>query len=318
MPTAVDMSRVTRYREDTLPDGWPSVAVTRVALSPRSSGPGGPPTGGIRRGSTSVAGRCRSRCYSPPVQRAVGRNVPRKDAARRSPARRATSTIFAFPACCSAPRSARPSRTAASSRAGWPSGRGSPSSTTATSPAQRRRADRRRPAVPGRATRSATSPSRSCCWRTPIARCWPRRPPARASTTPPQPPLFDPGGSTRSFKDIAIDKGDRRRGLRRRRRDRRGRVPHRASGAALHRDQRRDRRALVGARAAERGRDDGLRIAAVPLLRAPRAGRAARPARRPRARRADRDRRRLRRQGGVPVDDRLPRRAARASRPARR
>ncbi len=63
--------------------------------------------------------------------------------------------------------------------------------------------------------------------------------------------------------------------------------------------------------------DDGrrhhrLRLDAVSLLRASRADGAARPARRQRARRPDRNRRRLRRQGRVPVDDRRPRRARRA------
>ena len=81
----------------------------------------------------------------------------------------------------------------------------------------------------------------------------------------------------------------------------RGRVPHRAPGAALHRDQRGHRGAVATAQ------HDRLRIAAVPLLRAPGAGRAAGPAARQGARRADRDRRRLRRQGRVSVDARVPR-----------
>ena len=87
-------------------------------------------------------------------------------------------------------------------------------------------------------------------------------------------------------------------------RDRR-RVSHRPSGAALYRNQRRDRRA-------RRRPDDGLRIAAVPLLRAQGAGRAAEAAARSRAGGADGNRRRLRRQGRVPVDPRVPRRDPRA------
>ncbi len=94
-----------------------------------------------------------------------------------------------------------------------------------------------------------------------------------------------------------------RRRLRGRRRHRRRRVPHRSSGAALHRAERRRRPV------AER-RHHRLRIDAVSLLRAPRADGAARSARRQGPGGADRDRRRLRRQGRVSVDDRRARGAA--------
>ena len=89
-------------------------------------------------------------------------------------------------------------------------------------------------------------------------------------------------------------------------RRRRGRVPRRAPGAALHRDQRRHRGAGAGRR------DDGVRVDAVSLLRASGAQGVARSARRQASRRPDRNRRRLRRQGRVSVDDRGPCGAARA------
>ena len=86
--------------------------------------------------------------------------------------------------------------------------------------------------------------------------------------------------------------------------DRRRRVRDRRAGAALHRAQRHDR----GRRA--RGRRHGLGLDAVPVLRPQGAGAALRPAGRQDPRRSDGDRRRLRRQGRVPVDDRRPRGAA--------
>ena len=57
-----------------------------------------------------------------------------------------------------------------------------------------------------------------------------------------------------AFKKIAIDKGAIDERVRRRRRRRRGRVSHRAPGAALHRDQRRDRRARRTAASRSTGR----------------------------------------------------------------
>ena len=75
---------------------------------------------------------------------------------------------------------------------------------------ERRRADRRRSAVPRRARRSGTSPSRSCCWRTRIASgCW------RADVADRLPrrrtPNYDPEASPTSFKTIAHRQGRRRR-----------------------------------------------------------------------------------------------------------
>ena len=124
-----------------------------------------------------------------------------------------------------------------------------------------------------------------------------------------QTPLFDPERSTGVLKHIDIDKGDVDAALARRRPRRRRDVSHRASGARLHRDERRDRRA--GGRRHRR-----VRLDAVSVLRDQGAQVPARPGHQ-RARRADGDRRRLRRQGRVSVDDRRTRGAARAQvRPA--
>ena len=107
---------------------------------------------------------------------------------------------------------------------------------------QHRRADRRRPAVPGRAR--GLSLRRA----DPAARARGSRAAAGARVCTidytPQPALFDPERSNRDrSRSIAIDKGSIAEGFAAGRRRRRGRVPHRASGAALHRDQRRHCRA---------------------------------------------------------------------------
>ena len=99
--------------------------------------------------------------------------------------------------------------------------------------------------------------------------------------------------------------GRRRRGAGRGRPgDRRGDLPRRPPGAAVHREQRDDRAAARGRR------DHRPRQPPVPVLRAQGAARRARPRRRPHAGGPGGDRRRLRREGGVPVDDRAPRVAA--------
>ena len=103
---------------------------------------------------------------------------------------------------------------------------------------------------------------------------------------------------------LQVDRHRQRRSRRRHgrcRRDHRRRVPGRRAGAALHRAQRGHRRA--GRRRAGR---HGIRVDAVPVLRPSGAHRAARLPRRPRTRRADGNRRRLRRQGGISVDDCRP------------
>ena len=75
--------------------------------------------------------------------------------------------------------------------------------------------------------------------------------------------------SPRVFKEITIRKGDVAAALAPGRRGGRGRVPHRPPGARLHRAQRGHRRARGD------GRRHRLRLAAVSLLRAPRADGAA-------------------------------------------
>ena len=127
----------------------------------------------------------------------------------------------------------------------------------------------------------------------------------------PLPAVADPLASTRVVQGHRDRQGRPRPRDGRGRTDRRGRIPHRAPGAALHRDQRGHRRAVdrAGVRppaAADAGHDR-LRLAAVPVLRPPGAGRGARPAARAGAGGADRDRRRLRRQGRVPVGAGVPR-----------
>ena len=107
-----------------------------------------------------------------------------------------------------------------------------------------------------------------------------------------------------SVNDCVQDDRDRegqsRAGLRRRRCDRRRRVPLRTSGAALHRNQWRDRRA------GGRRRDHRVRIDAVSVLRASGVDGRARSSRQARARGANGDRRRVRREGRVSLGDCLP------------
>ena len=129
---------------------------------------------------------------------------------------------------------------------------------------QHRRADRRRPAVPGGARDLSLRRADSAAG----AR--------RSRSARPAPRSHDRlHAAARALRSRAIGprlqndrdrQGIDRRGLRPGGRDRRRRVPHRASGAALHRDQRRDR----GAR---RRRHDRVRIDAVSVLRPPRADR---------------------------------------------
>ena len=89
------------------------------------------------------------------------------------------------------------------------------------------------------------------------------------STTGPTTPVYDPQRRRPpSSRRIAIDKGSVDDGFAAADVDRRGRVPHRPSGAALHRAERRRSRCPA------RRRDHGLRVAAVPVLRAPGARRS--------------------------------------------
>ena len=182
---------------------------------------------------------------------------------------------------------------------------------SATSRAATRRADRRRPAVPGRARRSATSPSRSCSWRTTTAiGCW--RPTSRID--------YRAGARRTTIRRrrrlVQVDRDRQRRSRRRL-----GRGRRRSSKASIASATRSSSTSSPTASSPCRpttARHHGVRVAAVPVLRAPRADGAARLLRRPRARRADGNRRRLRRQGGVSVDDRRPRGARWRSRRAGR
>ena len=123
-------------------------------------------------------------------------------------------------------------------------------------------------------------------------------------------PIYDAGGVADRVQDDHDREGRVDEGFAVADLDRRRRVPDGASGAALHRAERGRRRARQR-RAGRRRRDHRVRIDAVPVLRAPRADGAARAARRQGPRGADRNRRRLRREGRIPVDDRRARRAAR-------
>ena len=177
---------------------------------------------------------------------------------------------------------------------------------------QHRRAHRRRPAVPGRARdppRRGADPaagargSRDAARGRRADRLSRRR---RRSTIRRR--------RRRVFKAIAIDKGDLDDGFAARRRR-----SSKASTGSGHQEQLYiEPNGVIAVPDGDGRRHHGVRIDAVPVLRAPRADGAARPARRQGPRRADGDRRRLRRQGRIPVDDRRPRRAARAGRPGGR
>ena len=113
-------------------------------------------------------------------------------------------------------------------------------------------------------------------------------------------------GQGQRLQGVLDPQRGRRRGARARgRARRRGRVRHRCPGAALHRAERDDRRREG------RRRDHRVGLDAVPVLHPEGADEALRRAGREGARRADGDGRRLRRQGGVPVDPRCPRGAPR-------
>ena len=168
--------------------------------------------------------------------------------------------------------------------------------------AERRRADRRRSAVPGRARRPSRRRADRAAGPRGSRHAAGRR---RADLVSSGAAGLRSGGVADHVQDDHHRERPRRRRIRRRRCDRRGRISHRSSGAAVHRAERRDCR--VGQR-----RHHGLRLAAVSVLRPSGAEGAARAARRQSPRHPDRDRRWLRRQGRIPVDDRRPRGASRA------
>ena len=179
---------------------------------------------------------------------------------------------------------------------------------------EHRQLDQGGPADPRPARRRDPAPRRAAArsWPRPTARPCARRRPTCASAPSGSSRVFDPLESEHVFARYTIEIGRGRRGARRRRPGPRGRVPGRPPGAALHREQRDDRDA---ARRRRRHRDG---LAAVPVLRA--LGAQARPRhRRPAgAGGPGGDRRRVRRQGGVPLGHRPPRRAPRAARRAGR
>ena len=127
---------------------------------------------------------------------------------------------------------------------------------------QHRQPHQRRPAGPRPGRRRDPPPRRAA---RPPRGAGPRDargPPRRRVTlrTEPLPPVFDPLVSDHVFAHYEIARGRRRRGLRRGRPRHRGHVPRRPPGAAVHREQRDDRRAARGRR---RHRP---RLAPVPVL----------------------------------------------------
>ncbi len=286
-PRRVDPSRMTIRTP-------PSRTTTPVA--PRRSAPDALV---VRRGEI-VAGRAR------------GAAPLRREGPASSRARRSTPTTSCSPAPGTARRSDRPRPTPGSSRStSTPrsTGRRSSSSPPPTSPARTSSVSiKRRPAGARRrsAARSATTPSRVALLAAAGSRDAPGRPTPdhRAARSRCRP------SSTRSsvdhvFAHYEVAAGRPRRRLRRRRPRPRGHVPRRPPGAAVHREQRDDRGAARGRR---RRRP---RLAPVPVLR-PQGAEAGAPARRRAgAGRPGGDRRRVRGQGGVPLDHRHPRRAAR-------
>ena len=277
MPTAVDMAVTRSIRPGGGPAAAgrggirhaPAVAAAGWPWLRRRCRPGGP-TAAVRARPASDAfrsaeprparargaGGCR-------VLACIGRSVATchaRTAARRSPARRATSTTCGCRACCSARRCARPSRMARITARRVPRLPGLVGRRLPRRP--RRATSSRSSTTTSRAwpkTRCGTWPSRCCCWPTPTATrladaVGRRRHRLRAAAA-----------DRRSARLDALVQGHRHRQGRprprpgRRGADRRGRIPHRASGAALHRDQRGHRRAV--ARAADRAAGRGGRRA---------------------------------------------------------
>ena len=126
--------------------------------------------------------------------------------------------------------------------------------------------------------------------------------------TEPLPPIFDPLESASTSSPITTSSaGDVAAGFAAADVDPRGRVPGRPPGAAVHREQRDDR----GARRGRRRHRHTARCSARTTCTRRSSAALALDDRQARGRPGG-DRRRLRRQGGVPVDDRAARRAARA------
>ena len=219
-------------------------------------------------------------------------------ASRRSPAPRSTSTTSAFPGCCTAGRSGRPIA-CGRIRRDPPALR--------SSRLHRRRLPRHPRPQPGRAHRRRSALPRRA-----------RRPPRRRADPPAcaRGPRTAARGARRHrlrraaarlrpaersptvFKSIAINKGNLEAGFAVADAIVEGEYRRRPPGARLHRDERRDR----GARRTAASRSTG-RSSAPTTSRRRSATVLGLPAE-SRARRAGGDRRRLRRQGRVPVDHR--------------
>ena len=179
---------------------------------------------------------------------------------------------------------------------------------------EHRQPDQRRPARPRADRRRDPAPCRAA--RPPRRRGSRDAPPrARAASrirTTPSPPVFDPLESDHVFAHYDIASGDLDGRLRGGGPDPRGDLPGRPPGAALHREQRDDRGAPRGRRRR------GPRLAPVPVLHPQGAEAGAPPDRRAGPGRPGGDGRRVRREGGVPVDHRPPRGAPQRGRPASR
>ena len=169
---------------------------------------------------------------------------------------------------------------------------------------ERRRADRGRSAVPRRARRSATSRSRSCCSRTTIASG------CSAPTVHDRLPSERRRSTTRRRRPIVVQADRHRQGRRRARASPPPTSSSKASTAPAIRSSSTSSRTASSRCPDDRRRSRSTARCSVPyyvhraltvLLGLPR---------RQGPRRPDGDRRRLRRQGRVPVDDRRPRRAA--------
>ncbi len=172
---------------------------------------------------------------------------------------------------------------------------------------QRRQLDQGGPADPRPARRRDPAPCRAAgAPRRAGSRDPARRPPRRSRPDQSAPRGLRPRGVRSRVRRLRAGRRRPRRGLRRGRPHPRGRVSGRSPGAAVHREQRDDRGAD------RRRRRHRPRLAPVPVLRPRRAAPGPGDGRCAGACRPGRDRWRVRREGGVSVGHRAPRRAPRA------
>ena len=345
MPSAVDMAATGAYvsagrqgrpraverhgggiERRQAPAGWrqgyctsmwlPAALRETMAVGPRAAGVCPPSSACVQDSVPGRAPQARTRgAGAGRVLACLVRSVatsPARTAGPRSPGRRVTSTTCGCRACCSARRCGRRCRMRASPLAGVPRLPGLVAADFRDVPGRNIVAliDDDQPCLAEArgAARRGTGPAAGPCR---------PRPPADAVAAvavdyAPLPAVADPlrlararSRTSRSTRATSPRPGRGGAG-------RRGRIPHRAPGAALHRAQRGHRRAderTPAGRDGRRASPSTARCSApttctgrwcVLLGLPPGEG----------ARGADRDRRRLRRQGGVPVDDRRPRGAA--------